>query len=105
MNAVNVTADTNTSSIGFFVISRASSSVTNRYKRGSSTINSTNTGQSIGTNPNKTIYLGAGNDTVLGANYFSNREYNFCFISDAVTQAQVDLYWTALQTFNTSLSR
>jgi hypothetical protein len=105
MNGQNVTASTNTSSIGFFVVSRATSSVTNRYKRGSSTINATNTGDSLGTNPNKTIYLGAGNDTTLGAQSFSNRQYNFCFIGDALTQTEVDNYWTALQTFNTALSR
>jgi hypothetical protein len=48
--------------------------------------------------------LGAGN--YLGtASRFSSKQFNFCFIGDGLTQTQVDNYWTALQTFNTSLSR
>jgi hypothetical protein len=93
----------NLSSIGFFVTSRTSSTQYSRYKRGSSTINTTNT-DSVGTNPNTTIYLGAGNNSGSGSNY-SNREYDFCFIGDGLTQTQVDDYWTALQTFNSTLSR
>jgi hypothetical protein len=98
-----VPGDANLSSIGFFVTSRTSSTQYSRYKRGSSTINKTNT-DSVGTNPNTTIYLGAGNNSGSASNY-SNREYDFCFIGDGLTQTQVDNYWTALQTFNTSLSR
>jgi hypothetical protein len=95
--------DANLSSIGFFVTSRTSSTQYSRYKRGSSTINTTNT-NSVGSDPNTTIYLGAGNNSGSGSNY-SNREYDFCFIGDGLTQTQVDNYWTALQTFNSSLSR
>jgi len=100
-----VPGSSNTSSIGFFVTSRTSSSTYTRHKRGSSTINTSVT-DSIGINPNKKIYLGAGNDalTNLPSNY-SNREYDFCFIGDGLTQTQVDNYWTALQTFNSTLSR
>jgi len=100
-----VPGSSNTSSIGFFVTSRTSSSIYTRHKRGSSTINLSVT-DGIGTNPNRTIYLGAGNNalTNLPGNY-SNREFDFAFIGDGLTQTQVDNYWTALQTFNTSLSR
>lgn len=93
----------NTSSVGFFVTSRLSSSTYTRHKRGTSTINTTVT-DSIGTNPNQNIYLGAGNDSGSAA-FYSNREYNFAFIGDGLTQTEIDNYWTALQTFNTSLSR
>lgn len=95
--------DSNTSSIGFFVTSRLSSTAYTRYKRGSSTINRTNT-DNIGANPNTTIFLGAGNASGSASSY-SNREFDFCFIGDGLTQTQVDNYWTALQTFNTTLSR
>jgi len=100
-----VPGSSNTSSIGFFVTSRTTSSTYTRHKRGSSTINTSNT-DSIGTNPNKTIYLGAGNDAFTGLpRNYSDREFDFAFIGDGLTQTQVDNYWTALQTFNTSLSR
>lgn len=97
--------DSNTSSIGFFVTSRTTTTAYTRHKRGTSTINTTIT-DSIGTNPNKTIYLGAGNDaTTNAARNYSDREFDFCFIGDGLTQTQVDNYWTALQTFNSTLSR
>jgi len=104
LNCISVVpGSSNTSSIGFFVTSRTTSSTYTRHKRGSSTIDTTVT-ENVGTNPNTTIYLGAGNNSGSGSNY-SNREYDFCFIGDGLTQTQVDNYWTALQTFNTSLSR
>jgi hypothetical protein len=93
----------NTSTIGFFATSRISSSDYSIYKRGSSIINLTTT-DSIGTNPNQNIYLGAGNNGG-SASRFSNKEFNFCFIGDGLTQTEVDNYWTALQTFNSTLSR
>ena len=93
----------NSSSIGFFATVRANSSAYSIYKRGSSTINLTTT-DAIGSNPNQNIYLGAGNDSGT-ASRFSNKEFSFCFIGDSLTQTDVDNYWTALQTFNNSLSR
>lgn len=93
----------NTSSVGFFVASRISALAFTRHKRGSSTIDLSVT-DAIGTNPNATIYLGAGNNAGT-ATSFAAKEYDFAFIGDGLTQAQVDDYWTALQTFNTALSR
>jgi hypothetical protein len=104
INCVSVTPGAaNTSSIGFFVASRLSPTEYNIYKRGSSTINLTTT-NNIGTNPNSVIYLGAGNSGGT-AQSFTSKRYNFSFIGDGLTQAQVDTYYTLLQTFNTSLSR
>jgi len=93
----------NASTIGLFVTTRLSSTSYSSYKRGSSTINITNT-DAIGTNPNGSIYLSAGNQPP-NASLFAAKRYNFCFIGDGLTEAQVDSYWTILQTFNTSLSR
>lgn len=100
---VVVPGSVNTSSIGLFVTSRLTSTEYTRYKRGSSTINATNT-DLVGTNPNTNIYLGAGNGSNTASN-FSNKEFDFCFIGDGLTQTEVDNYWTLLQTFNTTLSR
>lgn len=104
LNCTVVTpGSTNTSSIGFFVASRLTTTAYNLYKRGSSTINLTTT-DIVGTNPNTVIYLGAGNNSGT-AQSFSSKQFNYCFIGDGLTQAQVDTYYSILQTFNTSLSR
>lgn len=94
---------TNPSTIGFFVTSRLNSTTFSKYKRGSSTINSTNT-DPIGANTNTSIYFSAGNQA-NNAFFFSKKLYNFCFIGDGLTQSQVDTFWTIIQTFNTSLGR
>ena len=95
--------DANASTIGFFVATRTISTEHRRYKRGSSVINRTIV-DGIPANINRSITLGAGRDQ-SGIGYFSAKRYNFCFIGDGLTEAQVDSYWTILQTFNTSLSR
>jgi hypothetical protein len=93
----------NSDTIGFFATSRISSTQYSIYKRGSSTINLTTT-DSVGANPNNNIYLGAGNNAGT-AQSFSAKQYNFCFIGDGLTQAQIDTYYNILLTFNNSLSR
>jgi hypothetical protein len=93
----------NTNSQGFHAVSRTNSTSYSRYKRGTSTINLTNT-DSIGTNINRNIYLGAGNDAITAASY-SNREIAYSFLGDGLTQSEIDLYYTAVQNFQTSLSR
>ena len=95
--------DANASTIGFFVATRTISTEHRRYKRGSSIVNRTIV-DAIAPNYNLTIVLGAGRDG-SSVNGFSSKQYNFCFIGDGLTEAQVDSYWTILQTFNTSLSR
>jgi len=95
--------DANASTIGFFVTSRTTSTEHRRYKRGSSIVNRTIV-DAIAPNLNLTIVLGAGRD-LNNVNGFSSKQYNFCFIGDGLTEAQVDSYWIILQTFNTSLSR
>ena len=106
LNCTAVTpGSANASTIGFFATSRISSTQSSIYKRGSSTINVTTT-DAIGLNPNTNIYLGAGNNSGGGgASNFASKQYNFCFLGDGLTQAQVDTYYSILQTFNTSLSR
>jgi hypothetical protein len=106
LNCISVLpASSNSDSIGFFVTSRITSTTHTRHKRGSSTIDLSIT-QSIGNNPNKTIYLGAGNNALTNAaSNFSDKEFDFAFVGDGLTQTEVDDYWTALQTFNLTLSR
>lgn len=98
-----VPGSSNTSSIGFFVTQRSSSSEFTRHKRGSSTINDTNI-DNVGSNPNTTIFIGAGNNSGSPASY-SNRNYQFAFMGDGLSQTEVDNYYTAVSNFNTTLSR
>lgn len=106
LNCTSVILGTsNTSSIGLFVASRLNTTQHSLYKRGSSTINVTGT-NAIGFNPNKNIYIGAGNDVQSNnALNYSNRRYDFSFIGDGLTQSEVDLYYARITTFNTALSR
>jgi hypothetical protein len=104
LNCISVVpGSSNTSSVGLFVTSRTSSTAYTRHKRGSSTIDAT-VNENVGTNPNTTIFLGAGNNSGSAAS-FSSKEFSFCFIGDGLSQSEVDNYWTVLQTFNNSLSR
>lgn len=93
----------NSSTIGFFVTTRLSSTQYSSYKRGSSIINITNT-DAIGTNPNNSIYLSAGNQPPNAA-LFAAKRYNFCFMGDGLTQVQVDTFYSIIQTLNTTLGR
>jgi hypothetical protein len=104
LNCSSVTpGSANTNSQGFHAVSRINSTSYSRYKRGTSNINLTNT-DAIGSNANRTIYLGAGQGVILPENY-SNREIAYSFLGDGLTQSEIDLYYTAVQTFQTSLSR
>lgn len=104
-SSVVTPGDSNASSIGFFVASRLITTSHNRYKRGTSIINST-INNNIGTIYNLNIYLGAGNhiSTNSAAN-FSNKEFSFAFIGDGLNQTDVDNYYSKLQIFNNTLSR
>jgi hypothetical protein len=106
-SGLNCTAVTpgsaNTNSQGFHAVSRTNSTSYSRYKRGTSTIDLTNT-DAIGSNANRTIYLGAGQGAILPENY-SNREIAYSFLGDGLTQSEIDLYYTAVNKFQTSLNR
>lgn len=93
----------NTDSRGFFAVSRISG-VHSMYKRGTSTINSSET--EAATSPlNGDIRIGSGNPLAGGSQVYSNREMAFAYIGDGLTQAQIDNLYTAVQTFQTTLSR
>lgn len=70
--------------------------------------NSTNIGTFTGTNTsipaNAQIYLGACNNVGTPIE-FSNHEYAFCTISDGLTSTQASNFYTAVQAFQTTLSR
>jgi hypothetical protein len=89
-------------SSGFFTGCRTSSSLASLYKNGSS----------IGTNTNSVtivlssfnIYIGASNDFGT-AGAFSNKQCAFASIGDGLTDTESANFYTAVQAFQTTLSR
>jgi hypothetical protein len=89
---------------GFYMGNRTSNVLTNCWKNGSKQNTNTATEtQNISTVTN-TYYLGACN---LGgtADQFSSRQCAFSSIGDGLTDTQASNLYTAVQTFNTTLSR
>lgn len=92
----------NTSSVGFYIGSRTASTTQVLFKNSTKIINGT--GASI-TPLTYNIYIGAANTLTGAAANFSNRQTAFASIGDGLTDAQVANFYTAVQTFNTTLSR
>jgi len=88
-----------TNSAGFFNITRNVSTTMKAFRNGSNLDTSLST--SI-TQSNATIYLGAWNNS---PQYNSDREYAFASIGDGLTDTQASNFYTAVQAFQTTLSR
>lgn len=91
-----------TDSRGFWLGSRRTHSDREAYKNGTS--EHTVTLLDLTENPNKTITLGARNENA-GPAYFSSKECAFTSIGTALTDAESSAFYTAVQKFNTTLSR
>ena len=87
---------------GLFIASRITSTTTSLYR------NSTNLGTvsltSTATYPNLKIYIGAGNNANV-ASQFSSKETAFNSIGDGLSATEATNYYTAVQTFQTTLGR
>ena len=93
-----LTSATNASALGFYINSRISNTSFSVYKNGSLILapSFTTTGQS-----NSNFYLGSRPDLSNS----TNRNYSFLFIGDGLDAAQNSNFYTAVQEFQTSLSR
>lgn len=90
----------NTDSRGHFVISRRGANELEAYKNGSSISTSSDSSN----RSTYSIYLSAWND--LGTtNYLNNRELAFSSIGDGLTDTEAANFYTAVQAFQTTLSR
>ena len=94
-------SSSNTDSRGLFIINRTSSSNVKGYKNNSLVINATNSTVIL---LNLVIYIGCRN-TNTGPGDFSDRECAFSFISDSLTDTEASNFYTAVQAFQTTLSR
>lgn len=94
-------AGTSTNSLGFWSGGTNGSATQNLYKNGTSVI--TSTSAQVGFS-NRNIYIGAINDAGTAA-FFSNKQNALAFISDGLNPTQNTNFYTAVQTFQTTLSR
>ena len=94
---------TNADARGFFVGNILNTSSRKTYKNG--IVNASNTStitNSLGTGP---IYLGAYNSQPSKPEFYSNRQCAFASIGDGLTDTESANFYTAVQNFNTTLSR
>jgi len=89
-----------TDSLGFYTTTRTSTNLTTIYKNGVS--KTTNGTTSTGQPSTRTIYIGAANGNTLN---YSNRECAFASIGDGLSDAEASAFYTAVQTFQTTLGR
>jgi hypothetical protein len=94
----------NTDSRGFFVTNRTSNIVLNAWKNGTKQGTATYTNTDNITTVNRNYFLGAIN---LGGSsgQFANREYAFSSIGDGLNDTNASDFYTAVQAFQTTLSR
>jgi hypothetical protein len=93
---------TNTNSQGFYQMTRDSS--TNTYHTKNSTINTVSL--TAKGRPNVNLYIGARNNTGGVANAFDTIEVAFAYYSDqSLTTTNLSDFYTAVQAFQTTLSR
>jgi len=88
---------------GMWGLSRTAISTWVSFERNSSVSKTTTTTQS--SLPNNNVYIGATNYHTSGATGFSEREINFAHLGDGLTSTEFDDFYTAVQAFQTTLSR
>jgi hypothetical protein len=93
---------TNTDCRGFFIGSRTANNLIKGYKN--NTTLATDTTSGTNTLPNFNLYLGAANNAGSAANY-SILENAFASIGDGLTDTEASNFYTAVQAFQTTLSR
>lgn len=87
-------------SLGHYILNRNSSTNTLGFKNG---VGIWNQAETAGL-PSETMYLGARNESG-SAVIPASREYAFASIGDGLTDTQASNFYTAVQTFNTTLNR
>jgi hypothetical protein len=84
--------------LGFYIGARTNNTNVNGYKNGTKIINNATLVSNL---VNDNVYLGARGTASL----FTNRQYAFSSIGDGLTDTQASNFYTAVQAFQTTLSR
>ena len=92
-----------TSSLGFIINNRNSSTVMSAWRQGVQFIDNTSSAAFSVSQSNNSIYLGAYNSG--GPVLYTSRQYAFCTIGLGLSDVQAAAYTTLVQTFQTTLSR
>jgi hypothetical protein len=100
INQNTIASVTMTTTLGHFIASRRGATDSEAYRNGASVATFSTSSNALS---NRTITLGAMNDTV--PQYYSNREYAFASIGDGLTDTEASNFYTAVQAFQTTLSR
>ena len=100
-DAINIQ---NLDSKGYYLITRTAANSYKAFK------NSIQQGSTVTTNgqtaaPNRTFYIGASNLAGTAATEFSDRQCAFASIGDGLTDTEASNFYTAVQAFQTTLSR
>lgn len=95
------TTYSNPDSLGHYIGNRTASNVKTTFKNGSKVINDTYASNSLNT---QSIYLGAYN-CGCGSPAYSSKECAFSSIGDGLTDTEAANFYTAVQAFQTTLSR
>ena len=86
---------------GFRLVTRTASNLSKSYVNNTNTYTSSEPSNAV---PNQNIYLAARNSNGEAAN-FSNRRQSFVSIGDGLTDTEASNIYTAVQAFQTTLSR
>ena len=89
-------------SVGFFLANRQSAT-NNKIIQATTTL-ATQTTSSSSTKPSLNVYLGCQNNNGTTV-FFTNRQQAFASIGDGLTDTQASNFYTAVQAFQTTLSR
>lgn len=101
-SGANAGVPNSVSSLNLFITNRISSSQVRAFRNNNLTVLSDS---STGV-PNSNIYLGClGNDILGTKSFFNDRETAFASIGDGLSDTQASNLYTAVQTFQTTLSR
>jgi len=92
----------NSDSKGFYQTSKNGSTTVLAYKNSSQIINTTKATENA---TNTTFYLGALNNGGTPAFGYTGREYCLAYIGDGLSATDMTTYYTAVQAFQTTLSR
>jgi hypothetical protein len=95
---------TNNNSSGFYIANRTSNINFNIWKNGSK-LNTNTTPTTFSNVPTNNILIAASKDGSAAIANFSSRETAFASIGDGLSDTQASDLYTAVQTFNTTLSR
>lgn len=90
-------------SLGLYTIKRTANNNLKLFKNGSEIGNNTTTDNTL--LPNSTTYISAINDGTGALSQFSNRQVAFASIGDGLTDTEAANLYTAVQAYQTTLSR